>query len=315
LTSCSGDKPVGIEFSNSAVISPGLTAELLLTPSFENGNNGKVSKSIKHSFSEAPLVSTDNPEIRILSVTMETEEPEISCRIIIRASESMLSGDTGILSVTWGSFKTESQIQIKKQPSLYLDGSGVITDPTAIDAMINKSRSLPADYIPTDLARIGVPTILTFEEVNHLRKPASEALSSMFAAARKEKEFILTARSGYRSYKTQVSLFNANVRAHGREYADKFSAQPGSSEHQSGLAMDITAEVMNYQLDQDFGETAEGQWTAENAHRFGFIIRYPEGKEDITGYAYEPWHLRYVGKVLSEEIYNRGLTLEEYYRE
>jgi len=179
--------------------------------------------------------------------------------------------------------------------------------------MINKTRRLPADYIPEDLIRVAVPTILSFEEVNHLRKPAADSLRSFFTAAEEEENFILTARSGYRSYNTQVSLFDANVRAHGQDYADKFSAKPGTSEHQSGLAMDITAEVMNYQLEQSFGKTPEGRWTAENAHRFGFIIRYPEGKEKITGYAYEPWHLRYVGKALASEIYSGSLTLEEYY--
>jgi D-alanyl-D-alanine carboxypeptidase len=103
------------------------------------------------------------------------------------------------------------------------------------------------------------------------------------------------------------------VSANGQEAADKFSAKPGQSEHQTGLAIDITCEAMNYQLDYSFGVTDEGAWVKENAHRFGFIIRYPEGKEDITGYMYEPWHLRYVGVDLAEEVYNSGLTLEEYF--
>jgi len=314
ITSCSGADPAGIAFSSSAaVINPGFTAELVLKPYFSDDAERRPSAGTFQTFSQAPAALSANPEIKILSVSTEIDKPEISCRIILRASESMLSGDTGLVSVSWAGFSAELPLSIKKQAALYLDESGFITDPSAIDAMINKTRRLPEDYIPEDLVRVAVPTILSFEEVNHLRKPAADALYVLFAAAEEEENFILTARSGYRAYKTQVSLFDANVRAHGQDYADKFSAKPGTSEHQSGLAMDITAEVMNYQLDQSFGETPEGRWTAENAHRFGFIIRYPEGKEEITGYAYEPWHLRYVGKALASEIYAGGLTLEEYY--
>ena len=189
----------------------------------------------------------------------------------------------------------------------------MVTDPAAIDVFVNKQRRMPADYVPEDLVRVEVPTILVFEEVNHLRRAASDALSAMFAAAEAEQGYELLARSGYRSYKTQVMLYDLNVREHGEDYASRFSAQPGTSEHQSGLAMDISSPVVNYQLEQSFGLTDEGLWTAENAHRFGFIIRYPEGKEEITGYSYEPWHLRYVGEKLAADIFRKKLTLEEYF--
>ena len=292
-----------------------MTAELTLVPLYDlsDGEKPRISSSVRKLFSEDPTISADGAEIRVLSVSTGTSSEEIRCKIIIRTSESSLSGDRTVISAEWGGFTAEAVVKIKKDPADFIDDSGVVTDAAAFDALVNKKRRLPADYIPEDLVRIDVPTILTFEEVNHLRKPASDALFEMFRAAEEEEGFILTARSGYRSYRTQVSLFDSNVRAHGREYADKFSAKPGTSEHQSGLAMDITAEVMNYQLEQSFGETAEGIWTAANAHRFGFIIRYPEGKEKITGYAYEPWHLRYVGKALAEEIYGKKITLEEYY--
>ena len=315
LTSCSGDSPNGIVFTgqdSGPLLSPGLTAELQIVPVYAD-KSGSPSAAAHRDFSENPVITADNPGIKILSVRPNTRPPEISCIVIIRASEDMLSSDSALLTASWAGFEAESTPKIKKQPALYIGEDGVITDPAATDAMMNKSRKLPAGYIPEDLVRITVPTILSFEEVNHLRRPAAEALSRMFRTAEEEMNYILSARSGYRSYKTQVSLFDSNVRAHGREYADKFSAQPGTSEHQSGLAMDITAEVMNYQLEQSFGETPEGRWTAENAHRFGFIIRYPEGKEGITGYAYEPWHLRYVGKTLAGEIFSRQLCLEEYY--
>jgi D-alanyl-D-alanine carboxypeptidase len=134
----------------------------------------------------------------------------------------------------------------------------------------------------------------------------------LFNAAR-EDDVMLVARSGYRSYATQTALYNSYVNSYGQEYADKYSARPGTSEHQTGLAMDITAESINFQLDDSFGKTKEGLWLADNAHRYGFVIRYPEGMEGITGYFYEPWHVRYLGVRLATNIYKSGLTLEEYY--
>ena len=135
----------------------------------------------------------------------------------------------------------------------------------------------------------------------------------MFKVALDEGNFRLYARSGYRSYKTQEGLYTAAVERDGKDQADKYSAMPGRSEHQAGLAVDITSEGMNYRLEEGFGATPEGIWAAKNAHRFGFILRYPRGKEDITGYSYEPWHFRYVGEILAGEIFRRGLTLEEFY--
>jgi D-alanyl-D-alanine carboxypeptidase len=152
-------------------------------------------------------------------------------------------------------------------------------------------------------------------EINQLRKAAYDALKELFNKAKEEKFFTLYARSGYRSYRTQTDLYNSYVSNHGQSEADTFSAKPGQSEHQSGLAIDITCEAMNFQLDDTFFDTEEGKWVAENAHRFGFIIRYPKGKESITGYQYEPWHLRYVGKTLAEEIYESQLTMEEYFEQ
>ena len=91
------------------------------------------------------------------------------------------------------------------------------------------------------------------------------------------------------------------------------SALSGRSEHQTGLAMDISSKAMGYKLDQSFGNTLEGKWLSKNSAEFGFIIRYPKGKEAITGYTYEPWHMRYIGKDIAEEITNKGTTLEEYF--
>ena len=190
----------------------------------------------------------------------------------------------------------------------------IIENPEKLDVMVNKTRNLPENYVPEDLVTLtDLSTVLSNPEVNQLRKAAYEALKELFNAA-KEDGYELYARSGYRSYYTQASLYSSYVESYGKAAADKYSAKPGQSEHQTGLSMDITCEALNYTLDTSFGETEEGKWVAENAHRYGFIIRYPKGKEDITGYSYEPWHIRYVGIELAEKIYESGLTMEEYFQ-
>ena len=186
-------------------------------------------------------------------------------------------------------------------------------DPS-VEVLVNREYSLSEDYIPEDLVRVSVDTVLEAEEVNQLRKVAADALAEMFEEAEKE-GIKLYARSGYRSYQTQVSLFNNYVAQHGEEAANKFSAKPGQSEHQTGLVMDVTAESVDFQLSEELGETEEGIWIAENAHKYGFIIRYPKDKEEITKYVYEPWHLRYIGVDLATLVYNSGLSYEEFVEE
>lgn len=194
-----------------------------------------------------------------------------------------------------------------------LDENGVVTNPDSYEVLVNRKRSLPEDYVPADLVSFtNVPTCLADPEINQMRKVASEALTELFKAAKEEINIQLYARSGYRSYSTQVALYNRYVANHGQEEADTFSARPGQSEHQTGLTVDITSDSMNKELDEPFGETEEGKWVAENAHKYGFIIRYPKDKEDITGYMYEPWHLRYLGKDLAREVYDSGLTFDEF---
>lgn len=192
----------------------------------------------------------------------------------------------------------------------------IVENPGAIDVLVNRENNLPDTYVPEDLVKITeLPTVLSNPEINQLRAAAYEALKELFTAAKNEGGYDLYARSGYRSYSTQVSLYSSYVANHGQEAADTFSAKPGQSEHQTGLSMDITCEAMNYLLDDTFGETEEGKWVAENAHRFGFIIRYPKGKEKITGYMYEPWHIRFLGTDMATSVYESGLTLEEYFEQ
>lgn len=195
----------------------------------------------------------------------------------------------------------------KKETSLHID----IFEDDSVTVLVNKQNRLSDHYAPEDLVTVEVPTILDDPEINQLREVAADALREMFNDAKKE-DIYLYARSGYRSYDTQVSLFNNYVENHGQEAANQFSAKPGYSEHQTGLVMDITSESVHFELTKEFGETKEGLWVKDHAHKYGFIIRYPEGKEDITGYVYEPWHLRYLGVDVATAIYESGLTYEEF---
>lgn len=191
---------------------------------------------------------------------------------------------------------------------------GITEEDQTIVALVNKEYSLGEDYAPEDLVTVDVPTILENPEVNQLRKVAADALKEMFDEA-EESGIYLYARSGYRSYQTQVQLFQGYADQHGEEAANRYSAKPGHSEHQTGLVMDVTSESVNYQLTESFGETEEGKWLKEHAHEFGFIIRYPEGAEGITGYIYEPWHIRYLGIDMATKVYESGVTYEEYLEE
>lgn len=188
----------------------------------------------------------------------------------------------------------------------------VIDNPEELSALVNKKRGLPSDYIPEDLVIVEVPMDIERLESRMLRKVASDALTELF----KEAEmlgFKLYAASGYRSYITQVNLFKSYAEKHGEAEANRFSAKPGHSEHQTGLTMDVTSENVDFDLVEEFGETTEGKWLGENSHRFGFIIRYPKGTEEITGYLYEPWHLRFLGIELATNVYESDLTYDEYW--
>ncbi len=119
--------------------------------------------------------------------------------------------------------------------------------------------------------------------------------------------------SGYRSYEYQLGVIERNIAAYGEEETRRSVAPAGHSEHQTGLTIDIINDEPQHNIVESFKDTAEGRWLAENSYRFGFILRYPEGKEEITGYMYEPWHFRYVGIDTAGKIYNSGQTLEEYF--
>ncbi len=178
--------------------------------------------------------------------------------------------------------------------------------------LVNKEFALAESYRPKDLTIPKVPfSSKVSDERNKLQKIAAQALERLFDAAAKE-GLHLVAVSGFRSYKRQEIIFNNHLKKLGPVEANKISAQAGHSEHQTGLAIDITSASVDFKLTEEFAYRPEGKWVAQNAHKYGFIIRYPRGKEGLTGYSFEPWHLRYVGKKEAKEIFDQGIILEEY---
>lgn len=191
--------------------------------------------------------------------------------------------------------------------------------------LVNNSHRLSETYIPDDL--VPAPNVRVGYGTLYMREYAAKALLAMMIEAKANGFAVGTGADGktlsvisaYRSYAKQKSNFDRALNsyiAQGYSYdaayrrTCEYYALPGSSEHQSGLCCDITTQTG--ELDDSFAETGIAKWLAENAHRFGFILRYPKGREDSTGIKYEPWHFRYVGRKYASEIYASGLTLEEY---
>ena len=180
--------------------------------------------------------------------------------------------------------------------------------------LVNKTHPLPEDYEPADLVPVNIPFAhVGNDSRNYMRRPAAEALETMFRDAEAAGLHPIGV-SGYRSYERQKNIYTSNVAVKGEMHTSLYSAKPGQSEHQTGLAMDISSPSVQSALTTDVENTPEGRWLRENAAAYGFILRYPAGKEHITGYAYEPWHFRYVGKNLAAYLKKEGLTLEEYYQ-
>lgn len=195
---------------------------------------------------------------------------------------------TGWVNSAYLSNETPGKAAVYPAPSVGTPGtyaSGVL--------IVNKKYGLPSSYNPG------------------ASKLARKALDAMTSEAKKQ-GIKLTAFSGFRSYAYQKELYNSYVSKHGAAEANRFSAKPGYSEHQTGLAFDFGGSDQSQWLKESFAATKEGKWLAANAHRYGFILRYPKGKEKITGYMYEPWHYRYLGSELAGQVKNSGKTLEEY---
>ncbi|NQX26532.1 M15 family metallopeptidase [Microbacteriaceae bacterium VKM Ac-2854] len=183
-----------------------------------------------------------------------------------------------------------------------------IDDPTSPWVVVNKLRSLdPQDYEPDDLTYPDVPYV----NRQPMRAATADALVQLFDAAQSEAGLTLRVQSAYRSYDTQVSVYAGWVSSRGQAGADATSARPGHSEHQTGWAVDVTGASGECALEICWGETAEGVWVGENAHRFGLIVRYRADTTPITGYESEPYHLRYVGPELAAYMQEQGITTLE----
>ena len=177
--------------------------------------------------------------------------------------------------------------------------------PINYDFIVNKNYKLDENYIPSDLEKLN----LEFScKDKYLRKVAKKYFEKMASDAKK-KGFNIIAVSTYRSFKYQEKLYNNYVKEKGIHYSDMASARPGHSEHQTGLAIDIADLSLDY---NNFEATKEFNWIKNNAHKYGFILRYPKAKFHITGFKYEPWHYRYVGTDIATKIFNNNITLEEY---
>lgn len=182
-----------------------------------------------------------------------------------------------------------------------------IKNPDSLMVLVNKLNRLQSNYVPHDLEQIS----LNYATNNKfLRKEAKENFEKLSSDAKKI-GYSIIAVSAYRDYDYQENLFNNYVKEKGENYALKCSAKAGHSEHQTGLSVDVMGSNNDY---DQFEKSKEFDWMKNNSYKYGFILRYPKGKEYITGFKYEPWHYRYVGKDIASIIYTEGITLEEYYK-
>ena len=180
-----------------------------------------------------------------------------------------------------------------------------ITNPDDILVLVNKNNKLSEDYIPKVLEAIDINYAM---EEKYVRKEVKSAFEALAKKA-KEEGYQIVAVSAFRSYSYQDELYHSYVKTSGKAYADRCSARPGHSEHQTGLAIDVMGENQDY---NKFAETKEFQWMLKHAHEYGFILRYPEKFEDVTGFKYEPWHYRYVGIDAAKKIKEKNTCLELY---
>lgn len=199
-----------------------------------------------------------------------------------------------------------------KEIKLYLSEEDKLANQNNINEsteliLVNRDYGLERDYKPENLYIPDIQFVAgVSREEKHVAGIIVKQLEELVSTAKKE-GILLLGNSGYRSYETQENTYNNRVRSSGKKLADSYVAKPGFSEHQTGLCIDITNQSRNFTKG-----TKEADWLAENCYKFGFIIRYPYGKESITGIKYEPWHIRYVGKKAAKYIHDNGITLEEY---
>lgn len=199
--------------------------------------------------------------------------------------------------ITYVNIGLDQEFYTNTKPTSFLNSNQIL---------VNKYHYVDQNYVPDNL--VALPTTYAKSGIS-LVEEAKTALESLMAAAQAE-GYRLHVTSAYRSYDYQQNLYDRYVAQDGKEAADTYSARAGSSEHQTGLAVDLDNTKLDYTL---FEQTPEYTWMQDNASKYGFILRFPKGKESITGYQFEAWHYRYVGIDLAQKIKSSGLTFEEYY--
>ncbi|MET4541067.1 D-alanyl-D-alanine carboxypeptidase [Arthrobacter bambusae] len=198
-------------------------------------------------------------------------------------------------------------------PSSAVASQHSLTDPASPWVIVNKHRPLsPQDFVPADLVQPNIRLAVS-GEASLLNSTTAAAAAKMFGAAATE-GIIMALASGYRSYSTQVATYGGYVASTGQAAADRASARPGHSEHQTGWSFDIADGSGACSFQPCFAEQPAAVWAKANAHKLGFVVRYPWMFHDITGYFYESWHLRYIGVEAASDMVARGIvTLEEYF--
>ena len=255
------------------------------TEADERWSSGNESIATVNSWGNITGVSAGTCYITLKSAADPTQE--VTIRVIVDDGTLTQTSNTEISTSNNTTTTTPQQQNAAEAPvpPVYNDSRLTYINGTLI---VNKSYQLPSDYAP------GLESITLSQ---------FQLLSN--AAARDNLNIYIS--SGYRSYSTQESIYNSYLSYDSVQKVDTYSARPGHSEHQTGLAIDVNI------ISDAFIGTPEAIWIANHAHEFGFIVRYPQGKESITGYKYEPWHIRYVGSELATKLYNSGLTMEEYF--
>lgn len=241
----------------------------------------------------------ENEETQNKTNEPETAKPQDQTADDLASSEEIgenPSVNSGEQPIKQPAKETPPATEEVEMESGYIVGQKAATEPTFVNGVLiaNKKNPLPSTY-------------------NKGEDPKARAAFEKMAKAAMGNGIELVAFSGFRSYEYQKTLYDRYVKRDGKEAADRYSARPGYSEHQTGLAFDIGEKGReDLWLTNEFGETEAGQWLAQNAHKYGFILRYPKGKEEITGFMHESWHFRYLEGDLATKVFEAGVTLEEY---
>jgi D-alanyl-D-alanine carboxypeptidase len=232
--------------------------------------------------------------------------PNSASRTLLAAAPGFASLGPSEQDVVLASPAAQAQTSPGIQTAVY---STDIDDLSGYSLIVNKSRTLSPEYEPEDLDYPDVPFA---KGKMKARQEAARAFERMQrAAASQGVKFYFY--SGYRDYAYQKQIWENSIKVNGREWAQKYIAPPGASEHQTGLAIDVSCEETKQQLEESFADTPSGRWLSAHCAEFGFTLRYPKGKEALTGYNYEPWHFRYVGEGLARDLGSGAKTMEEFF--